>query len=197
MAVRVNHYERKREIIHKSIHLFSQVGYDNVSLIMIANAAGVARTVLYRYFCSKREVLDAAIRDTISLIMDECKTVAETEKTYARKLEAVCGRMAEIFFVKKEFLIAICDFVIAMVRSGADMTGRVADFTSIFRELFSSILVKGKECREFSKELDVERVTDSVYSHFESLAIRIMLGSERDPSAAKARFADVIAAISV
>ena len=44
--------------------LFSQVGYDNVTLIMIASSAGVARTVLYRYFRSKREVLDAAILAT-------------------------------------------------------------------------------------------------------------------------------------
>ena len=41
MAKKVDHEQRKREIAEKAIRLFSQVGYDNVSLIMIAAAAGV------------------------------------------------------------------------------------------------------------------------------------------------------------
>ena len=48
MAKKVDHEQRKREIAEKAIRLFSQVGYDNVSLIMIAAAAGISRTVLYR-----------------------------------------------------------------------------------------------------------------------------------------------------
>ena len=48
MAKKVDHEQRKWEIAEKAIRLFSQVGYDNVSLIMIAAAAGVSRTVLYR-----------------------------------------------------------------------------------------------------------------------------------------------------
>ena len=50
MANNVYHEQRKLEIAEKAIRLFSQVGYDYVSLIMIAGAAGISRTVLYRHF---------------------------------------------------------------------------------------------------------------------------------------------------
>ena len=52
MSARIDHEARRLEIAYKAMKLFSQVGYDNVTLIMIASSAGVARTVLYRYFRS-------------------------------------------------------------------------------------------------------------------------------------------------
>ena len=102
MSARIDHESRRLEIAYKAMKLFSQVGYDNVTLIMIASSAGVARTVLYRYFRSKREVLDAAILATTRQIMQECSREIAKRGKAADRLSMVCFHVADVLFDKKE-----------------------------------------------------------------------------------------------
>ena len=166
MARKVDHEQRKKEIAAKALRLFSQVGYDNVSLIMIAAAAGVSRTVLYRYFCSKREVLDASIQQ------------------------------ADEMFAHREFVIAVFDFVVGMVRTGADMSAGIAEYTYGTRNAIKLLVSHGKKAGEFPEILLEDRTSDAIYAEFESCAMRIVLNTERNAEAAKVRFSDIIHAIS-
>ena len=120
--------------------LFSQVGYDNVTLIMIASSAGVARTVLYRYFRSKREVLDAAILAATRQIMKDCKAEIAKRGKAADRLSMVCFHVADVLFEKKEFMSAIFDFVLSMVRAGEDMSPRIMRFTGGIKAVLSFCL---------------------------------------------------------
>jgi len=181
----------------KAMGLFSKVGYDNVSLIMVAGAAGIARTVLYRYFRSKRDVLDAGIHEATSYIMDECAGTLAEGGTSAQKLERVCHVTTGILFKNKEFLIAVYDFVVAEVRIGSDMTGRVRQFTTGIRDLFFELLTAGVRAGEFGAHLNVARTADILYSTLEVCTMRIILGTERTPAEAKRRVSAVIAALSV
>ena len=192
MATKVDHERRKREIATKAMGLFAKVGFDNVSLQMVAGAAGVARTVLYRYFRNKRSVLDAAIHEGTSYIMDECARVMGEADTAADRLERVCHRVTEILFGNKDFLVAVYDFVVAEVRIGTDMTGRVRQFTSGIRVLFRELLTAGIVAGEFRKDMDVPQAADILYSFLEVCTMRIILGTERTPDEAKRRFTMLI-----
>lgn len=197
MAKKVDHEQRKREIAEKAIRLFSQVGYDNVSLIMIAAAAGISRTVLYRYFCSKREVLAAAIATVEEVVEKRCQKIIFSRAKNTEKLEGVCHTVVEVMFKNKEFLTAVFDYVVGMVRSGADMDSRIGKFTvgtrSVIKLLIEHAIAKG----EIPDLLNVDRISDTIYSQFESCAMRIVIGKERDAKAAKTRFSDIVRAISI
>lgn len=196
MAKKVDHEQRKREIAEKAIRLFSQVGYDNVSLIMIAAAAGIPRTVLYRYFCSKREVLDAAIVSITDVIERRCKTILSSRAKNMMKLEGVCHTVVEVMFKNKEFLVAVFDFVVGMVRSGASMGDNIASFTAGTRMALRLLIEHALEKGEIPSSLVVSRIADAIYAEFESCAMRIVIGTEHDAKAAKVRFSDIIRAIS-
>lgn len=196
MAKRVDHEQRKREIAEKAMRLFSQVGYDNVSLIMIAAAAGVSRTALYQYFCSKREVLDAAIGQVIEEIRVRCADILTGKGTCVEKLEGICHSVTDVMFEHKEFLIAVFDFVTAMVRTGADMNASIHTFTTGTRDAIRLLIEHGKTRGEFAPVLDPDRAGDILYSQFESCAMRIALGNEGSPKTARQRFTDIIKAIS-
>ena len=196
MSRRVDHATRRREIAAKATHLFSQVGYDNVSLIMIAQAAGVSRTAIYRYFCSKREVLAAAILEITDEISRKCTEIIAGRGSVPDKLECVCNEVADVMFANKEFLVAVFDYVIGMVRSGADMNARIAEFTSGTRDAIRLLVEHGKRRGQFAEVMDVGRMTDAIYAEFESCAMRIVLGTEKTPDAAKIRLANVVMALS-
>ena len=196
MRKRVNHEERKLEIAEQAVKLFSQVGYDNVTLIMVASSVGVARTVLYRYFRSKREVLDAAIRATTRKIMDDCRGAVQGEGSAGEKLALVCYRVVDILFEKKEFLSAIFDFVLSMVRSGEEMGDRIRQFTNGIRPLLLGLVTEGVMHGEFKPEINPERTAESFFAAFESSVLKIVLGTEKTSAAIKLRINDMISAIS-
>jgi len=196
MARKVDHEERKREIAKRALRLFSQVGYENVSLIMIAASAGVSRTILYRYFCSKREVMDAAILTVTDEIAARCRGIMRRRVPVPQKLEAVCHAVAAIMFENREFLVAVFDFVVGMVRGGANMKSNIDDFTAGTRQIISLLVAHGKKKGEIPAVLDVARTTDAIYAEFESCAMRIVIGTETDFTAAKVRLSDVIRAIT-
>ena len=196
MAKKVDHEQRKQEIAAKALRLFSQVGYDNVSLIMIAAAAGVSRTVLYRYFCSKREVMDASIQQVVNVIDDRCTKIMASRGKSSEKLIGICHAVAEEMFAHREFVIAVFDFVVGMVRAGADMNKGISDYTAGTRNAIKMLIAHGKKSGEFPEILLEERTSDAIYAEFESCAMRIVLNTESNANAAKVRFSDIIHAIT-
>jgi len=197
MARKVDHEQRKREIAEKAIRLFSQVGYDNVSLIMIAAATGISRTVLYRYFCSKREVMDAAIVAVTDGIEKRCTKLMTLRAKNTEKLEGLGHAVIDVMFKNKEFLVAVFDFVVGMARSGVDMSSNISRFTSGTRTALVRLIEHALQKHEISDGMYVERIADALYAQFESCAMRIVIGTESDSKAAKVRFSDVIRAITI
>lgn len=197
MAKKVDHAERRKEIAEKAIRLFSQIGYDNVSLIMIAAAVGISRTVLYRYFCSKREVMDAAIVSVTDVIEKRCTKIMGSRVKSTEKLEGICHTVVDVMFKNKEFLVAVFDFVVGMARSGVDMDSSIARFTSGTRTAIRRLVEYAIEKHELPENLVVDRISDAIYAQFESCAMRIVIGTEHDAKAAKVRFSDIIRAISI
>ncbi len=197
MAERVDHASRKRDIALKATHLFSQVGYDNVSLIQIAATAGVARTILYRYFKDKREVLDAAIRANTAGLIDACLRLSETPGTTAAdRLLAVCCCITDALFERREFLVAVYDFVLTMVRHGENMNVRIVRFTKSTRTLLRALVAAGVEDGSIRPGTNKSRAGGMIFGLLELTASRIVLNVEPDSVAAKRRFKDYISLIA-
>jgi len=76
---------RKQEILDTAMKLFHQKGYDATSIADIAKAMGVVPGLCYRYFSSKKEIFDTAVReyakescqDSIAVIQDRSKSFKE------------------------------------------------------------------------------------------------------------------------
>ena len=168
-----------------------------VSLIMIAAAARISRTVLYRYFCSKREVMDAAIVMVTDGVEKRCTKIMASRVKNTEKLEGICHTVVDEMFKNKEFLVAVFDFVVGMARSGAEMGPNIARFTAGTRTALKRLIEYAIGNGELPKILVVDRISDALYAQFESCAMRIVIGTEKDSRAAKVRFSDIIRAISI
>jgi len=53
--------EAKERILHASVQLFSEKGFDATSVTEIAKSADVTKALIYYYFKSKEEILDSLV----------------------------------------------------------------------------------------------------------------------------------------
>lgn len=185
---KVDHEKRKQDIANTAVRMFSQVGYENVSLIMIAAAAGVSRTALYQYFRDKREVMDAAILSVTDLIAEDSSRILREHLSANARLEKICHTVVEVMFANKDFLVAVFDFTIGMVRSRDSITPELKKFTAGTRNAMLHLIKQGIRRGEYAATLDAETTADVIYSEFESCAMRIVLGTEKSAKSAKQRF---------
>lgn len=196
MATEVNHDDRRRLIVGKAIGLFAKMGYSKVSFLDISEATGIARTALYRYFRTKREIFDEAIHETTSGIRRSLEQTCQRDCKVAAKLEACCALVIDAFYGQKEFFAAIYEFVFAMVRSGEDMTDRIDMFTGGFKVVLGRLVAEGVATGELRDTVDAEDAAEALYALMESVALRVMLGVERDSRRAKRRVRTMIAALA-
>ena len=195
MAKRIDHAARRQFIVERSMGLFAMMGYAKVSFLDISEATGIARTALYRYFKTKREIFDEAIHGTTSRIKRELEKVVVKPLPVAKRLELACAMVVDVLHGKKAFFLAIFDFVFSMVRTGEDMSAKIEQFTGGFRVVLRTLIAEGIASGELRRNVDPDDAADALYALMESVALRVLLGVEAEPRAAKRRFSAMIAAL--
>jgi AcrR family transcriptional regulator len=195
MAREINHNERRRMVVVKAMRLFAQMGYSKVSFLTISEATGIARTALYRYFKSKRELFDEAIHEITGGLMVELSDIIDRKEPVAVRLELACSHVIDEIYRKREFFLAIFDFVFSMVRAGENMTGRIALFTDGLKHVYRKLLAEGVRTGEIVETLNPQEMADVFFSLMESNSFRMLLATETSPEAAKARFKCLIGTV--
>ena len=167
-----------------------------VSFLTISEATGIARTALYRYFKTKREIFDEAIHGITSAIKDELEAIGrQKDDPVTRRIARSCELVIDELYGKRDFFAAIYEFVFSMVRTGEDMTSRIELFTGGFRVELRQLIAEGVANGELRKSIDPDDAAEALFALMESVAFRLLLGVEKDVSCAKARFATMIAAL--
>lgn len=182
-------------VVMKAMRLFAQMGYQKVSFSTISDATGIARTALYRYFKTKRDLFDEAIYEITSSLMTELRDIISRDNPVSKRLELVCDQVVEEFFEKKDFFLAIFDFVFSMVRVGEDMSGRIALFTDGLKLVFRKLVSEGIRSNEVDQGVDPDNAAEILFSQMESVAFKVLLGVEKSPDAARRRCCGVINSI--
>ena len=68
--------QRRKDILDVASRLFSQLGYENVTLRAIAEDMGFTHATLYRYFPDKSHLLAELCRETFALLITEFDAIA-------------------------------------------------------------------------------------------------------------------------
>ena len=87
---------RRQELLNTAMELFTQKGYEETSMGEIAQAAGVAQGLCYRYFDSKQKLFQEAMEqyvqvccaDFLPLIHDRSRSIPDRVEEMARRILA-------------------------------------------------------------------------------------------------------------
>ena len=178
----VNHKERRREIRAISLGLFARHGYDAVSFAMIAEEAGISRTLLYTYFKDKRAIFNEAIDAATSVIGTRYREVVRSRLSADAKLRQICISVFAALFDDRDFLCVIVDFLATVRRGGKIPVDNVMRHMVGLRRILHSFVVEAIHRGEYDPSLNANRATALLYSQFEAAVIRLTLSGRAELS---------------
>jgi AcrR family transcriptional regulator len=149
--------ESRERILSSAARVFAAYGFRHATFEEIAAGAGVSRTLLYRYFGGKVELL-RAVRDRALSAWAVSVDGAVGEGTTARgALEAMIGETLRFASARPDFRAFLSgDTRLALQGegSGGDLSRKV------WRDQTAAILRRGVSTGEFPAELDVRAGAD-------------------------------------
>ena len=180
MAIVVEHDKRKHEILAKSLDLFAEEGYEDVTFQKIADRCGITRTTLYIYFKNKREIFLWSIKQLTGALEAEIMEIIENKSLSATEcLKQMLGIIINGCDENHQLFSVLLTYLMQLQRSGSDPAEHVARRVIRMRHLMSTIIIRGIHNGEF-KDVPVKQVNDMLYSLIESAIFRLSVLNQKD-----------------
>lgn len=180
MAIVVEHEKRKQEILQKSLDVFIDEGYEDVTFQKIADRCGITRTTLYIYFRNKNEIFLWSIKQLLTgvelaiedILNDSSNNAEQTlRKTLTVLIDAI-QENRKLFHVLQVYLMQL-------EKSGESANDRVNHRVIRIRHVLNHILIMGIKNNEF-KDLNVRAMNELLYGLVETAIFRITLLGQRN-----------------
>ena len=181
MRPSVNHIQRNRLILSRARSLFSELGYSEVTLHQLARHCGLSRTVIYRYYHSKREIFDEVISSIAVEIGAEFRAFVEShpELTATAKLLKFTGQVLDIMRKNIGLLSAITEYLIDQQRNGENVQHRVKRHTVMLRRTLVDLVREGVDSGEF-QNVSCNMVGDILFQLLEAIALETVVMQTAD-----------------
>jgi AcrR family transcriptional regulator len=153
-----NKRSKRQRLLHASLRLFREKGFENTTVAEITAAAGVAKGTFFNYFPTKEDVLLALGEQTLGKLQLNFQAVSGREST--------CGKIKAIFAALAAGLDADRELVREMVYRGLrlpDLVDRQRARLD-FRATLVLLLNHGQRLGEVRRDVDIYFVADVLYT---------------------------------
>jgi AcrR family transcriptional regulator len=180
MSIVIDHDERRRVILANAMALFAEEGYAGVTYQKIAARSGVARTGIYKYFRTKREILDHAIRRLTDDLLRELAMVSEdSDRPVAARLETVLSTVLTALFRLRAVLTIILEYLLRQQQDGDDTSRRVRRHTVGMRLLLRQLVREGIQRGELAAVRPGD-AADMLLALLEAVVLDVTVGGMLD-----------------
>jgi len=179
MGIIIDHNARKRDIIAKAISLFAEQGYNGVTYQKIADNCSIARTTLYKYFHSKRDIFNAAIWEVANLMIDSYAEILPSKTGVVDRLNRVVYAVLRLLFENRVILTVILDYVLAAQRAGHNMRRTITRHTIGLRRILHRLVTEGVRTGEL-RNVNTTLATGLIYSQLEAAVLRLTVSQNAD-----------------
>jgi TetR/AcrR family transcriptional regulator len=111
----------QKAILEAAAQLFSQYGFDRVSMRQIAGEAGVSKANIYHHYQSKNELYLAILRESAQHLSEMVEALAQGEGDFEQRLRVFTGAHLDHLFADS----ATVKLVIREAFSGDEEKGRL------------------------------------------------------------------------
>lgn len=173
--MKIDHEERKHQIVAASIGLFAKWGYSAVNFGMLAKELGFARTLIYTYFKDKRSIFNEAINGVTQRVEAKYAEVVHSRQSADAKLRQICMTVFAMLFDNREFVCVIADVLAVQRRKGSIPVDKVDEHTRGLKRIIRLLLGEAVRRGEYRKDINPTLVMHLIYSQFEAVALRLTI----------------------
>jgi AcrR family transcriptional regulator len=181
--------EKRRQLLDASVRVFARKGFHASRVGDIAEEAGVAHGLLYHYFKSKDEVLEAVFHDNWSLLLARIASVEETDERAADQLRHITAIVLRTWL----HLPDVVRVVIREFGRSPELAERIGELAQPIDSI-ARVIERGIERGEF-KSVDPRVAATVVYGSIDELLTAWVLdrlpSGEEDVAAAEQTLVEV------
>jgi AcrR family transcriptional regulator len=182
--------EKRRQLLDAAVRVFARKGFHASRVGDIAEEAGVAHGLLYHYFKSKDDVLEAVFHDNWSLLLARIASVEETDEPAADQLRHIAAIVLRTWL----HLPDVVRVVIREFGRSPELAERIGELAEPI-EVIQRVIERGIERGEFRKDIDPRFAATVVYGSIDELLTGWVLGrlpaDEEDVAAAERTLCEV------
>jgi TetR/AcrR family fatty acid metabolism transcriptional regulator len=182
--------DKRRQLLEAAVRVFARKGFHASRVGDIAEEAGVAHGLLYHYFESKDQVLEAVFRENWSVLQARVAAVEATDEPAADQLRHIAAIILRTW-------LHLPDVVRVVVREfgrSPELAARIAELAQPI-EVIARVIERGVERGEFRSDVDSRLAATVVYGSIDELLTAWVLdrlpAGEADVAAAERTLLDV------
>jgi AcrR family transcriptional regulator len=182
--------DKRRQLLDAAVRVFARKGFHASRVGDIAEEAGVAHGLLYHYFRSKDEVLEAVFDENWSVLLARIASVEETDEPAIDQLRHIAAIILRTW-------LHLPDVVRVVVREFG-RSPEVAERIGVLAQpiyAIERVIARGVERGEFRGDIDPVFAATVVYGSIDELLTAWVLGrlpgSEEDVAAAERTLLEV------
>jgi TetR/AcrR family transcriptional regulator, fatty acid metabolism regulator protein len=185
--------DKRRQLVDAAVRVFARKGFHASRVGDIAEEAGVAHGLLYHYFKSKDQVLEAVFQENWNLLVARVESVEETDEPAADQLRHIAAIVLRTWL----HLPDVVRVVIQEFGRSPELAERIGELTLPIDAL-ERVITRGIERGEFRKDIEPTFAATVVYGSIDELLTGWVLGrlpsGEEDVAKAEQTLVEIILA---
>jgi AcrR family transcriptional regulator len=182
--------DKRRQLLDAAVRVFARKGFHASRVGDIAEEAGVAHGLLYHYFKSKDQVLEAVFHENWSVLLARIESVEETDEPAADQIRHIAAIVLRTWL----HLPDVVRVVIQEFGRSPELAERIGELTRPI-EVLQRVIARGVERGEFRADVDPAFAATVVYGSIDELLTAWVLGrlpsGEEDVATAEQTLLDV------
>ncbi|MEV6772360.1 TetR/AcrR family transcriptional regulator [Nocardia sp. NPDC051030] len=169
---------RRRQIIEAAYEVFTANGYETATISEVAARAGMGQGTVYRYFGSKREIVDHVIDFGVEKVMvtmrfPELFGTARSVDEFVDVIRAAVGRLYQLIEREPQVLRLL------LVEAGAidsELAQRLLGLEAMTASMLAVELTRGVEAGWIRRDIDAEVLSHTILTLIGPGLMRELLG---------------------
>ncbi|MFE3987271.1 TetR/AcrR family transcriptional regulator [Nocardia tengchongensis] len=170
---------RRREIIEAAYEVFTAHGYEATAISQVAARAGIGQGTVYRYFGSKREILDHVIDLGIEKVTDamELHTLFGAAGDVGELVGAVRAAVARLYELLEREPRVLRLLVVEAGAIDPELAHRLLGLEALTASLITGELTRGMEAGWIRPDIDPEVLGHTIPTMVGPWLMRELLGA--------------------
>lgn len=163
--------DKRQQLLGAAVRVFARKGFHASRVGDIAQEAGVAHGLLYHYFKSKDQVLEAVFHENWSILVARIESVEETDEPASDQIRHIAAIVLRTWL----HLPDVVRVVIQEFGRSPELGERIGELTLPI-DVLQRVIERGIERGEFRKDVDPAFAATVVYGSIDELLTGWVLG---------------------